>query len=65
MQRALRKLPARRPIWTPYSKLAARAIGTRSFASEAPSNPEIYDVVIVGGGPVGLTLAAALGLYYL
>ncbi|KAM0332386.1 hypothetical protein ACHAQA_002664 [Verticillium albo-atrum] len=32
----------------------------RSFASAAPTNPDIYDVVCVGGGPAGLSLLAAL-----
>ncbi|KAG7150313.1 hypothetical protein HYQ46_000753 [Verticillium longisporum] len=32
----------------------------RSFAIAAASNPDIYDVVCVGGGPAGLSLLAAL-----
>ncbi|KIX01864.1 ubiquinone biosynthesis monooxygenase COQ6 [Rhinocladiella mackenziei CBS 650.93] len=32
----------------------------RRFASKIASNPEIYDVVTVGGGPAGLALLAAL-----
>ncbi|KAF7508014.1 hypothetical protein GJ744_009911 [Endocarpon pusillum] len=32
----------------------------RGIASSARSSPEIYDVVAVGGGPVGLALIAAL-----
>ncbi|CRK41002.1 hypothetical protein BN1708_008407 [Verticillium longisporum] len=32
----------------------------RSFATAAASNPDIYDVVCVGGGPAGLSLLAAL-----
>ncbi|KAI1208955.1 ubiquinone biosynthesis hydrox [Annulohypoxylon truncatum] len=39
-------------------RLAPRA--TRSFASASSKQPEIYDVVCVGGGPAGLSLLTAL-----
>ncbi|PQE31339.1 ubiquinone biosynthesis monooxygenase COQ6 protein [Rutstroemia sp. NJR-2017a WRK4] len=32
----------------------------RTFATAASTSPDIYDVVCVGGGPAGLSLAAAL-----
>src|SRR6266498_3693447 len=35
----------------------------RGYATAAASAPEIYDVVCVGGGPVGLSLLAALSRY--
>ena len=31
--------------------------------SSGEAQPDIYDVVIVGGGPAGLGLASALGVY--
>lgn len=39
----------------------ARASPTSSRPLSSSPSPESYDVVIVGGGPAGLSLAAALG----
>jgi NADPH-dependent 2,4-dienoyl-CoA reductase/sulfur reductase-like enzyme len=39
----------------------ARAPSASSRPLSSSSLPEPYDVVIVGGGPAGLSLAAALG----
>ncbi|KAF3919744.1 hypothetical protein ABW20_dc0107757 [Dactylellina cionopaga] len=61
MQRSLLHLPIKRSAWAFRSSKFAKITTARSFASDASPNPEIYDVVVVGGGPVGLTLAASLG----
>ena len=37
--------------------------GFRWFSAEGPSSSPLYDVIIVGGGMVGSTLACALGEY--
>jgi threonine dehydrogenase-like Zn-dependent dehydrogenase len=34
----------------------------RTFAATSRKAPDIYDVVTVGGGPVGLALLAALSM---
>jgi hypothetical protein len=34
----------------------------RTFAIRSPQTPDIYDIVAVGGGPVGLALLAALSM---
>lgn len=42
-----------------------RATLSASQRRHASSNPEIYDVVTVGGGPAGLALLAALSTCYM
>lgn len=60
--------PPPRPRSTPGSRFHSTVASTRSFATEAESaafspqsHIEEHDIVIVGGGPVGLALANALG----
>ena len=48
-----------------YSRLqtwrrSVSALDSKSFASTAKSRPEVYDVVCIGGGPVGLSIVTAL-----
>jgi hypothetical protein len=39
------------------------AIGKRrNFTTTSPKKPDLYDIVAVGGGPVGLALLAALSM---
>ncbi|KAJ2601149.1 putative ubiquinone biosynthesis monooxygenase [Coemansia sp. RSA 1721] len=42
------------------SKRRAGGLAARSFASACQEQPEIYDVVVVGGGATGCALASAL-----
>jgi hypothetical protein len=34
----------------------------RTFTTTSPKKPDLYDIVAVGGGPVGLALLAALSM---
>ncbi|KAF2806938.1 ubiquinone biosynthesis monooxygenase COQ6 [Mytilinidion resinicola] len=52
-------MPPRIPIRSYVPRRVLRAVHARSFASTA-ANPELYDVVCVGGGPAGLSLLTAL-----
>ncbi|KAI9039964.1 putative ubiquinone biosynthesis monooxgenase (Coq6) [Aspergillus affinis] len=55
--------PISRSALRPYvcpSCRSGRLPSRRKFASKPQQNPEIYDVVCVGGGPAGLGLLAAL-----
>lgn len=36
------------------------ALNLKSFSSAANPRPEVYDVVCIGGGPVGLSIVTAL-----
>lgn len=51
-----------------YSSLLNQSVrsfwSTRAAPAAAPSSPEVYDVVCVGGGPAGLGLLSALRMCY-
>ena len=54
-----RVLKCRSLIKTVFRKQSDHIL--RRYASSASVNPDIYDVVCVGGGPAGLSLLAGLG----
>lgn len=55
---AILRRPATRYVCRSCSHQLGRSLRRRTFASSA--QPDIYDVVCVGGGPAGLSLLTAL-----
>jgi 2-polyprenyl-6-methoxyphenol hydroxylase-like FAD-dependent oxidoreductase/protein-S-isoprenylcysteine O-methyltransferase Ste14 len=51
---AFARYQSRVPYWFPFGKTTAKA-------NETPAEPTDHEVVIIGGGPVGLLLASLLG----